>query len=105
VIEFKTPKGFTPPAKEALFSVDGKVVECDAEFATNFAINYLEVSLQASVDAANLWLLEAALGADGYATLRGWAAMQPEDLAAVLDALLTKVNKAMEPGKASASAG
>jgi len=86
--------------REALFSVDGNEVTVPKEFSASFALQYVDRSRKSGLDNAASWLLETALGPEGYALLLGFEELEPADLEKVMGVLLDKVYGAMQAPKA-----
>lgn len=96
----KTDEERAAVEREVLFVLDDVEYEVDKEFTAAFALEYLNRSAERGLDAANIWLMQNAL-LEGYVALRGFEDLEPEDLGGILDNLISKVHKAMEPGKKS----
>ena len=96
----KTEEERAAVEREVLFELDGIEYEVDTEFTAAFALEYIAKSAERGLDAANIWLMQMALR-EGYIVLREFQDLEPEDLGGILDNLISKVHKAMEPGKKS----
>lgn len=95
----KTPEQRAQTEREVLFEIDGTAYEIDTELSAAFGLAYVARSDERGVDAAHIWLLKNALGDQGYRALLGFADLDADDLAGIIQALTRKVNTALEPGK------
>lgn len=102
VITTKKTKGKAAARKRAVvFSIDGTDYTAPETFTAAEALRFIELAETRSPDAANIALLQFALGLDGYRAMLECEAMTAEDLAGIITAVRTRLLGAMELPKAS----
>lgn len=72
--------------RETLFSVDGKDYSIPSTLPASRGLEYLRRSVEVSPDAALVYALRTALGADGFAALESATDISSEDLQTVMNA-------------------
>lgn len=97
MIELKSTGVEVP--REVIATVDGVELTVPKEFSASFALRYVDVISRAGLDSGSAWLLENALGVEGYNTLLGFQELTAENLAELMAILQGKVTGAMEAGK------
>ncbi len=70
MIEFKKSDPIETPEKTPVFKYDGKTWKANRVFSAGAMLTYLRNIRMYGQSSATEWLLEAALGSDGYTALR-----------------------------------
>lgn len=84
-----------------VFSIDGTTYSMPATFKPNVALKYLWLLKERGSDYATAWLMEIALGVDGFKALADYEALTPAQFNAIKDIVQKAALGATEdPGKA-----
>lgn len=94
MLELTTPEPITdedgeeiPPARVDLFSIDGTTYTMEGGLNASLSLRYLHAVRVVGLMAATDWLLEEALGVEGYEALVGWRHITAEQVATVVAAI------------------
>lgn len=93
-----------PPKRAPFFSLDGTVYDAPVTFTPQEGLLFVRLTAQLGVDAAADWLLETALGADGYNALLAYSALSAEHANGMLAELRKRILGAMSAGKGLSNA-
>lgn len=88
-----------------LFSIDGQVYQMPVQVGANIALGYMKLVRTHGQEAAMGWALERVLGEDAYNALMTCDEVEPEDLEAIMKAVLENVMGAVESGKGNGPRG
>lgn len=99
----KNGKKPAEPAREPFVSIDGVEYTAPVKFSPATALEFIEHQSRFGVDSATIWLLETALGVDGYQALKGFDQLRAEDLNGMIIELQTRMTGALVEGKAVSS--
>jgi hypothetical protein len=75
-----------------LFAVGGKVYEARTEFSASDVIHYSKLARTKGIDAAVEWLMEAALGEEGYAAFAGYKYLRKETATKVMSQVVGRIS-------------
>lgn len=82
--------------REVIATVDGTELSIPETFSAAFALRYTDMVSRRGIDAAVSWLLETALGVDGYNALLSFDELTAEDVAQIVSILEQRVHGAMD---------
>ncbi len=70
-----------------LFEIDDDVYQMPAKPSGGVALGYLDISVESGPEKATKWLIEEAIGEDGYQALMDHPDLEPETLEKIIDAI------------------
>jgi hypothetical protein len=102
VLEFSSPDPFAETTEDdriPLFSIDGQTYTIPARFDPIIALRALDMARRRGEEIMFSWLLEEALGEEGYQALLGCSSVTPSQLQALMEKVSDQVMGALEePG-------
>jgi hypothetical protein len=78
-------------ATAPLFAVGGKVYEARTEFSASDVLTYSKLARTKGIDAAVEWLMEAALGDEGYAAFIGYKYLKLETASKIISQVVERI--------------
>lgn len=88
-----------------LFSIDGTVYQMPVKVGANIALGYMKLVRTHGQEAAMGWALEKVLGTEAYDALMGCDEVEPDDLEAIMKAVLDNVMGTVEVPKGKQKRG
>lgn len=99
VLRLKSKKDKKEEPRKVVAYLDDYELTIPEKFSAAFALRYVRMTSRYGVDASTDWMLENALGAEGYEKLLGFDDMEPEQLAVLVNVIQESIIGAMEVPK------